>query len=76
MSGFASEATGLMDGHVDDSRVRADDFDEVRDRQPGRRQKERGPRPRTDQAETSVSSDFDKLFIFLRSCVFVFLIIV
>ncbi|XP_034249446.1 presenilin-1 isoform X2 [Thrips palmi] len=48
MSGFVSEATGLMDGHVDDSRVRGDLTDEVPDRHP-RRPKERAQRPRTDQ---------------------------
>lgn len=46
-----------MDGHVDESRIRGDELEEVRDRHPGRRPKERAPQPRTDQPRTLNETD-------------------
>ena len=54
MSGPLDEITGLMDAHVDESRVRGDDFDEVRDHNPTRRRKERRSRTQSDQAVNPV----------------------
>lgn len=55
MSLPGDEVTGLMDAHIDESRVRADNFEDVRDRNQGRRQKERSHRPRPEPTVNSVS---------------------
>ncbi|KAK3910396.1 Presenilin-like protein [Frankliniella fusca] len=59
MSGLIDESAGLMDGHIHESRARGDDFDEGRDVNPDRRQKERRSRPRPEHAENINDGDIN-----------------
>lgn len=57
MSGSVDEVTGLMDAHIDESRVRGENSDGLRDPAQSRRPKERGSRPRADHTENATEGD-------------------